>query len=189
MPHTVQRTILRLRRAFKRAGNAIVGAIVVGALRLLRLTDPDKMADLAGWLMRNIGPWLPEHKIARANLAAAFPDKSAAEIERILSGTWDNLGRVGVEFAHLDRLWDYDFDHPERALPFRHRAGGDRALQTVARRRQAGAGLRRPSRQLGTARHLRRRHRHRQRGALSPAQYRRHRPLAAARPAAPTWAR
>ena len=114
MPHTVQRTILRLRRGFKRAGNAVVGALVVGALRLMRLTDPDKMADFGGWLMRKIGPWLPEHKIARANLVAAFPDKPAAEIERILIGTWDNLGRVGVEFAHLDKIWDYDFDHPER---------------------------------------------------------------------------
>ncbi len=114
MPHTVQWTTLRLRRAFKRAGDAVVGVIVVGALRLLRLTDPDKMADFAGWLMRKIGPRLREHKIARGNLTAAFPEKSATEIARILRGTWDNLGRVGVEIAHLDKLWDYEFDHPER---------------------------------------------------------------------------
>jgi KDO2-lipid IV(A) lauroyltransferase len=118
MPHTVQRTILHLRRAFKRAGNAVIGALVIGVLRLLRLTDPDLMAAFGGWLMRRIGPWLPEHKIARANLVAAFPDKPAAEIDRILSGTWDNLGRVGVEFAHLDKIWDYDFDHPERRSRF-----------------------------------------------------------------------
>jgi KDO2-lipid IV(A) lauroyltransferase len=106
---------LRLRRATKRAGNAVIGAVVVGGLRLLRLTDPDLMAAFGGWLMRKVGPWLPEHEIARANLAAAFPEKSAAEIGRILAGTWDNLGRVGVEIAHLDKLWDYDFDHPERS--------------------------------------------------------------------------
>ncbi|MEJ2623789.1 MAG: lipid A biosynthesis lauroyl acyltransferase [Pseudolabrys sp.] len=105
----------RFRRAFKRAGNAVVGAIVVGGLRLLSLTNPDKMAALGGWVMRKLGPWLNEHKIARANLTAAFPNKSAAEIERILSDSWDNLGRVGTEIAHLDKLWDYDFDHPERS--------------------------------------------------------------------------
>ena len=55
-----------------------------------------------------VGPWLPEHRIGRANLAAAFPEKSPAEIETILRGVWDNLGRVGAEFAHIDRLWDYD---------------------------------------------------------------------------------
>jgi KDO2-lipid IV(A) lauroyltransferase len=29
-----------------------------------------------------------------------------------LRGCWDNLGRVGAEFAHLDRLWNFDPDHP-----------------------------------------------------------------------------
>ena len=54
--------------------------------------------------MRRVGPWLPEHKLGRANLTAAFPEKSPQEIEAILGGVWDNLGRVTVEFAHLDRL-------------------------------------------------------------------------------------
>jgi lauroyl/myristoyl acyltransferase len=35
-----------------------------------------------------------EQKFGRANLAAAFPEKSSAEIEAILAGVWDNLGRV-----------------------------------------------------------------------------------------------
>lgn len=105
----------RQRRSLKRAGDAVAGAVVVAGLRALQLTHPDKMAAVGAWVMRKVGPWLPEHKIARANLAAAFPDKPAAEIERILAGTWDNLGRVGVEIAHLDKLWDYDFDHPERS--------------------------------------------------------------------------
>ena len=54
--------------------------------------------------MRTVGPWLPEHTIGRANLAAAFPEKSPAEIETILRGVWDNLGRVAAEFAHVDRI-------------------------------------------------------------------------------------
>jgi KDO2-lipid IV(A) lauroyltransferase len=70
---------------------------------------PDAMSKLASGVMRTIGPWLPEHRVGRANLVAAFPEKSAAEIETILRGAWGNLGRVGAEFAHIDRLWDY---HP-----------------------------------------------------------------------------
>jgi Kdo2-lipid IVA lauroyltransferase/acyltransferase len=62
--------------------------------------------------MRTIGPLLKEHRIGRANLTAAFPDKSAAEIDTILSGVWDNLGRVAAEFAHIDRLRTFDPDHP-----------------------------------------------------------------------------
>ena len=72
------------------------------------------MANFAGWTMRTIGPLLPENKIGRANLVAAFPEKSAAEIDTILRGVWDNLGRMGAEFAHLDRLWDFDPKQPDR---------------------------------------------------------------------------
>jgi KDO2-lipid IV(A) lauroyltransferase len=58
--------------------------------------------------MRWLGPFVPEHRVGRDNLTAAFPEKSPDEIERILRGTWDNLGRVAAEFANIDRLWDYD---------------------------------------------------------------------------------
>jgi KDO2-lipid IV(A) lauroyltransferase len=54
-----------------------------------------------------------EQKIGRANLTAAFPEKSPAEIETILAGVWDNLGRVGAEFAHLDHIWNYDPARPK----------------------------------------------------------------------------
>jgi KDO2-lipid IV(A) lauroyltransferase len=114
MAAAIRRIFRRAHRAARRAGNAAVGALTVALLKLVRLTNPDRMADIAGRVLRTIGPVLPEHRIARANLVAAFPEKPAAEINWILRGTWDNLGRVGVEFAHLDRLWDYDADHPER---------------------------------------------------------------------------
>jgi KDO2-lipid IV(A) lauroyltransferase len=53
---------------------------------------------------RVIGPLTKEHRIGRGNLKAAFPEKSDAEIEAILTGVWDNLGRVAGEFAHIDRI-------------------------------------------------------------------------------------
>jgi KDO2-lipid IV(A) lauroyltransferase len=89
----------------KTASNAVIAWLVVGLLKLVRRTDPDRMADRFGALMRKVGPWLPEHRTGRANLVAAFPEKSAAEIETILAGVWDNLGRVGTEFAYLDQTW------------------------------------------------------------------------------------
>jgi Kdo2-lipid IVA lauroyltransferase/acyltransferase len=107
------RAIQSLRRRLKRAGDAVVGALVVGLLRFLRLFDPDKLSDFSGWTMRKLGPWLPENRLARDNLTAAFPEKSPQEIETILRGAWDNLGRMGAEFAHLDRLWDWDPAHPD----------------------------------------------------------------------------
>jgi Kdo2-lipid IVA lauroyltransferase/acyltransferase len=92
------------RRELKAATDAVLGGLTVGMLRTLRATDRRRMADLAAAVMRRLGPRLREHRVGRANLAAAFPEKSPDEIEAILCGVWDNLGRVAAEFAHIDRL-------------------------------------------------------------------------------------
>jgi Kdo2-lipid IVA lauroyltransferase/acyltransferase len=109
----MRRFIRRLRRRFKRVSDALIGTIAIGLLKSMRLTDPDKMADFTGWMMRTIGPLLRENRIGHANLTEAFPEKSRAEIDAILCGCWDNLGRVAAEFAHLDRLWDFDRNQPD----------------------------------------------------------------------------
>jgi KDO2-lipid IV(A) lauroyltransferase len=110
----MKRLFRRLRRRTKRVSDVLVGALAIGVLKTVRMVDPDKMADLAGSVMRRIGPLLPESRIGRANLVAAFPEKSEADIDAILRGCWDNLGRMGAEFAHLDRLWRYDREQPTR---------------------------------------------------------------------------
>jgi KDO2-lipid IV(A) lauroyltransferase len=110
----MSRLVRRLRRGAKRIGDVLIGAAAIGVIKAVRLIDPDRMADFGGRLMRIIGPWLPENRIGRENLVAAFTEKSAAEIETILSGVWDNLGRMGAEFANLDRLGDFDPEHPEQ---------------------------------------------------------------------------
>jgi KDO2-lipid IV(A) lauroyltransferase len=111
----MRRTVRRLKRASRHAANSAVGVGVIGLLKLLRLTNPDKMGNIAGRFMRTVGPFLPENRIGRANLIAAFPQKSATEIDDILHGVWTNLGRIAAEFAHLDRLSDFDPWHPERS--------------------------------------------------------------------------
>ena len=105
---------MRGKRAFKTATDAIKGAVAIGLLKFLHLFDPDKLADFAGWLLRTLSPWLPENRTGRANLVAAFPEKSPAEIDRILRRVWDNLGRLAAEFAQLDRIWDWDPAYPDR---------------------------------------------------------------------------
>src|SRR5215472_10471843 len=99
--------------AAKPLGGAMVGALTVGLLRTTRYFDPDRTADLFARIARLIGPALREQRIGRANLTAAFPEKSPDEIEKILAGVWDNLGRVGAEFAHIDHIWDYVEEKPD----------------------------------------------------------------------------
>jgi KDO2-lipid IV(A) lauroyltransferase len=98
----------KLRRALKAAGNAAGGFLAVRLLKLLHLFNLEAASNSAGWLMRRIGPLFRENAIARAQLTAAFPEKSAADIDTILRGVWDNVGRMGAEFAQLDRLWNED---------------------------------------------------------------------------------
>ena len=122
MSHLVLRTKLRLRNAAKAVGDAAVGALTVGMLRTTRLFDPVKTANRFGRALRFIGRRLREDRIGRENLTAAFPEKSPEEIETILAGVWDNLGRIGAEFAHLDHIWDYDINHPENRAASRSRS-------------------------------------------------------------------
>lgn len=104
----------RIRDAIKPVGDAAVGALTISLLRTTRYFDAIKTANLFGRITRMIGPVTREQRIGRANLVAAFPEKSAAEIEQILAGVWDNLGRLGAEFAHLDHVWEYDEEDPNR---------------------------------------------------------------------------
>jgi len=76
----------RLRDTTKPLSQAAVGALTIGILRTARYFDPIKTANLFGRIARSIGPLMREQKIGRANLTAAFPEKSPVEIEAILAG-------------------------------------------------------------------------------------------------------
>src|ERR1700737_473174 len=113
MSRLLARAKARIRDATKPLGEAAVGALTVGMLRTTRYFDPIKTANLFGRIARLIGPVMREQKIGRANPTAAFPEKSPAEIETMLAGVWDKLGRVGADSAHLDRNWEHDLNLPE----------------------------------------------------------------------------
>jgi Kdo2-lipid IVA lauroyltransferase/acyltransferase len=97
-------------RRLKAWFDAGVGWATVLLLKILRRMSRQRTSNFFGRLMRHVGPWLPEHKVGRENLRAAFPEKSPEEIETILAGVWENLGRFGAEFAHLDRTKVLDFE-------------------------------------------------------------------------------
>ena len=97
----------------KKLLDAAIGAVAVGLLRAVNLTNRKRAANFAGAVMRKLGPLVPEHRVGRDNLRAAFPEKSATEIEQILGGVWDNLGRVAAEFVHLN---EFRVDEPGVSL-------------------------------------------------------------------------
>jgi KDO2-lipid IV(A) lauroyltransferase len=92
----------------KQAVNAVAGWSAALLLAAIHGCDRVFVSNIAAAVMRTVGPWLPEHRVGRDNLRAAFPEKSAADIEAILRGVWDNLGRVAAEIAHLDHICSGD---------------------------------------------------------------------------------
>ena len=101
-----------MRRQVTLYADRVLGRAVKWLLHALRRTDPDRAADVCAAITRGIGPLLPAHRIGRANLRAAFPERDPAWIEATLRGAWDNLGRVVGEYVHLGRIWDFDPAHP-----------------------------------------------------------------------------
>jgi KDO2-lipid IV(A) lauroyltransferase len=92
--------------------NALFGMILVIPLRVLfgfiRLLGMYRASRWGGAILRQVGPWLPAHQTALKNMRAAFPDRSEHEIQALVKGAWDNLGRTSAEYAHLDQIFDYD---------------------------------------------------------------------------------
>lgn len=92
----------------------LFGLLVRAVFALLRLLGPDRGPRIGAWITRHFGRFTGAHRIARDNIAAAFPEKTEAERDAILMQAWDNLGRVACEYVHMDRIWDFDPAHPEQ---------------------------------------------------------------------------
>ena len=93
--------------------NWLLAQVLFVLLKLARLLPTGAALNIGGWLTRNLGPFLREHRVAKKNLAAAFPDMSEQQRKEILTGAWDNLGRTGVEYVFLDRIFDFDPEAPD----------------------------------------------------------------------------
>jgi KDO2-lipid IV(A) lauroyltransferase len=74
------------------------------AYRVFGSLPVEPASALGAALGRRFGPLLARTHIARANLARAFPELNAAEIDRIMIAMWDNLGRVLAEFPHVGKM-------------------------------------------------------------------------------------
>ncbi|HEV2098369.1 MAG TPA: lauroyl acyltransferase [Stellaceae bacterium] len=97
-------------------------APLFGAFELLPL---DRASALGGALARRICPFLGVAKHARRNIRRAFPELSETGVGRIVTGMWDNLGRVAAEYPHLQKISVFEpggrvetrgFEHVDRAV-------------------------------------------------------------------------
>lgn len=86
--------------------------LVLAVLKLLRLMPAESAISIGGRCGRVIGPLLPHSRVARDNLSHAFPDMPADERKALLADAWDNLSRTAIEYVFLDRIFDFDPEHP-----------------------------------------------------------------------------
>ncbi len=96
---------------------ALAAVALYGIFRLLPL---DAASGFGGWIGRTVGPRIGISNRARRNLARAFPEKSSPEIETIVRGMWDNLGRMVAEYPHLGEIDVYDPNGPVEVIGIEH---------------------------------------------------------------------
>jgi len=86
----------------------LVAQFIFLALKLLRLIPMETAIRIFERSARWLGPKLSRHKVAMANLALAFPEKSLKEREKIASDSWAQIARGIVEYGYLDTILDID---------------------------------------------------------------------------------
>lgn len=103
--------MLRAATPFEKYLRHPIEALGVGIVWMIfRILPLDTASAVGGFIARSIGPILPASGRARANIRRALPEKSDAELEHIVRGMWDNLGRVVAEFPHIEKLRFDDSD-------------------------------------------------------------------------------
>ena len=113
-PHRSRNLVSRL------LGTVMVG-VVRGVFAFARVLGPERSGAVGAAITRTFGPLLKAHRTALANIRAAYPEKSDAEVKALAIAAWDNLGRTGGEYPHLGRLFDFD---PDSAVPGRTEVDG-----------------------------------------------------------------
>jgi len=91
-----------------RAGHALQGAALAALWHTFKAMPVERASAAAAAVARTIGPRIGVSRIARRNLARAFPEMTASEIDATVRTVWDNLGRVAGEFPHLAEIRVFD---------------------------------------------------------------------------------
>ena len=101
MTESTRLLLRQVRRCLLWPFEAVLALSLFGATRLL---PPAASSALMGAIFEAIGPLTPWQRRARRNLALAMPELDAAGQRRVLSGMWNNFGRVVGEFPHMQRI-------------------------------------------------------------------------------------
>lgn len=73
-------------------------------LAVFRALPAQTASNIGGFIGRTAGPRLAASRKARRNLEKALPGMAPEKAEAVITGMWDNLGRIIAEYPHLKTL-------------------------------------------------------------------------------------
>lgn len=103
-------------KRWRQASQWTVAQAIFLALAILRLLPPRAGLGTAARLGRWFGPLTPRHRLARENLARAYPEKDAAWVEATAKANWEQMARLAAEYVYLDDIFDFDPDRPDKGV-------------------------------------------------------------------------
>jgi KDO2-lipid IV(A) lauroyltransferase len=73
-------------------------------LGISKLMPASWASNVGGFIGRTIGPKLAATRKAHNNVQMVYPNKTPEEIQTITTGMWENLGRVMMEYPHIEKI-------------------------------------------------------------------------------------
>jgi KDO2-lipid IV(A) lauroyltransferase len=101
---TIATAALPAMKPLERIRYGVEAAAFFALIGMFRMLGIDGASALGGFMGREIFYRTSVTKRARANLHAAYPEKTDAAIEIIVKDVCDNLGRTVAEYAHLEKF-------------------------------------------------------------------------------------
>jgi KDO2-lipid IV(A) lauroyltransferase len=91
----------------------LIAQLILALLFVVRLLPVNKALKTMEYLSKHIGPHTKRHRLALANLAMAFPEKSEAQHKDIAMEMWGNMARLATEYIYLDLISKFDPHSPD----------------------------------------------------------------------------
>lgn len=88
----------------KKVRYALEALVLLFFLSISKILPAHWASNLGGWIGRTIGPHLATSRKAINHIQFAMPDTTDERAREIMIGMWDNLGRVMMEYAHLEHI-------------------------------------------------------------------------------------
>ncbi|WP_455481450.1 lipid A biosynthesis lauroyl acyltransferase [Bartonella sp. B12(2025)] len=116
MKFYIKNLVYRIKIIVKKLFYFLWGYPLISSLFILKYFPTNIGFSFFSWLAKTFGPLGRRHKIALANLKAAYPEKTEEELKAIAIEMWENIGLFLAEYIFLDKIFDFDPDADQPGL-------------------------------------------------------------------------